>query len=173
VISCTLGWDDDTSLTLEVEGETYDCYVECDVALECPNAFTSKTSFPLPINPWSHICQGWPPPLYTNIGNLVVGATKVEEGWVGRKNCVNRTCSTQQRLKIHVGQVKSITCPNIYLWTPSKIHHGWVGVPNHAWTTIPKCVKTRKTQKIHNVIHQACGWPWNEPICTMKHFWQS
>jgi len=50
-----------------------------------------------------------------------VGATKVEEGWVGKKDYANRTYSTQQRLKIHVRQVKSITCPNIYLRTHSKI----------------------------------------------------
>jgi glyoxylate carboligase len=40
---------------------------------------------------------------------------------MGGKDYANQTCSTQQRLKIHVKQVRSITCPNIRLGKPSKI----------------------------------------------------
>ncbi len=73
------------------------------------------------IIPWSHKCQGCPPPPCTNIANPNVGATKVEERWVGKKDYANWTCSTQQRLKVHVKQVRSLTCPNIHLWTPLEI----------------------------------------------------
>jgi hypothetical protein len=41
-------------------------------------------------------------PPSTNINNLNVGATKVEEEWVGKKDYANYNCSTQQMLKIHV-----------------------------------------------------------------------
>ncbi len=80
----TLGWDDEASPTFKVEGETCDYYVEGGITLECPDAPTSKTSFPLPINPLSHKCQGCPCPC-TNIADPDVGATKVEEEWVGVK----------------------------------------------------------------------------------------
>jgi hypothetical protein len=56
-----------------------------------------------------------PPPPRTNITDLNVGATKVEEGWVGGKDYANWSYLAQQRLKVHVKQVKSITCPNISL----------------------------------------------------------
>jgi hypothetical protein len=44
---------------------------------------------------------------------LDVGVKKVEEEWVGGKDYANQTYSTQQRLKIHVKQIRSITFPTM------------------------------------------------------------
>jgi hypothetical protein len=59
IVTYTLGWDDGTSLTSEVEGKTCDCYAKCEKVPSCP---ISPISYSTPINvPWhprSNNCQG-------------------------------------------------------------------------------------------------------------------
>ncbi len=52
-ITYTLGWDDGTSPTFEVEGMACDCYAKCGKVPSCHGAPTSLISFSTPINvPW-------------------------------------------------------------------------------------------------------------------------
>jgi hypothetical protein len=53
VVTCTLGWDDGTSPTLEVEAMAYGCYAKCGKVPSCPSAPTSLISYSTPIDiPW-------------------------------------------------------------------------------------------------------------------------
>ncbi len=50
IVTCTLGWDDGTSLALEVESMAYDCYAKCGKVPSCLGAPTSLISCSTPIN---------------------------------------------------------------------------------------------------------------------------
>jgi hypothetical protein len=53
VIICNLGWDDGTSLALEVEGMACDYYAKCGKVPSCLSAPISPISYSTPINvPW-------------------------------------------------------------------------------------------------------------------------
>jgi hypothetical protein len=52
-VTYTLGWDDGTSRTPEVEGMAYDCYAKCGKVSSCFGTPTSQISSSTPINvPW-------------------------------------------------------------------------------------------------------------------------
>ncbi len=125
VVTCTLGWDDGTSPTPEVEGMACDCYVKCGKVPSCLSAPTSIISCFTPINVpwhlWSHNCHGCTcfvvtsPPPCTTIVDLAKGVTIKRWGGVGGCDWPKHNSSVKTKLKIHVRQLKSITCPKSHL----------------------------------------------------------
>jgi hypothetical protein len=57
----------------------------------------------------------------TNIIDPTKGATSEKWGGAGECNWSKHNYSTKTKLKIHVRQLRSITCPKICLWAPSKM----------------------------------------------------
>jgi hypothetical protein len=50
IVTCTLGWDDGTSPTPEVEGMPYEYYAKCGKVPSCHGTPTSLISYSTPIN---------------------------------------------------------------------------------------------------------------------------
>ncbi len=172
-VTYTLGWDDGTSPTFQVEGMACDCYAKYGKVPSCPSTPKSSISSSTPINvpwhPWSHNCQGCTclvVCLRTTIVDLAKGATSERWGGMGGCDWPKWYCFAKTKLKIHVKQLRSITCPKIRLWVLSKMpcivmvlvwthgpflficigffHTGWMGDPIHHWIPIPKCMKMWK-----------------------------
>jgi hypothetical protein len=120
-----LGLSDGTSPALEVKGMAYDCYAKCGKVPSYPSAPTSPISCSTPINvhwhPWPYNCQRCicpfvtSLPLCTAITGLTKGATIERWGGMGGCDWLKHNYSTKTKLKIHVKQLRSITCPKIHL----------------------------------------------------------
>jgi len=56
-----------------------------------------------------------PPPPCMDIVVPISGPTNGDVQWVGRKHFAKHVCSTNIKQENHVRQLRSITCPKIYL----------------------------------------------------------
>ncbi len=126
VITYTLGWDDGTFLAPDIEGMACGCYAKCGKVPSCPSAPTSPISYSTPINvlwhPWSrnyqrntcHVVTS-PPPLCITMIDPAKGPTSERWGGMGECDWIKHNCFAKTKLKIHVRQLRSITCPKIRL----------------------------------------------------------
>jgi hypothetical protein len=83
------------------------------------NAKKSILTFLIPQLPRIHnlVCYNITPPLHQS-GYLKCGYSTLEARWACRCNSAKHYVLTNDKLKIHVKQLRSINCPNMHLRAP-------------------------------------------------------